>query len=90
MPVDLRLSYAYNVPRLEGILDGKPKFIVVSLTSVDGSPGRILTYPDGSIVIQKWDGRTWVTDKHRVAVPAIKETVEDETLADFSLTGQLG
>jgi hypothetical protein len=69
---------------------GNPGFIVVSLTSVDGSVGRILSYPDGSVVVQKWDGRTWVTDKQRVAVPANNETVGEETLADFSLTGQPG
>lgn len=60
-----------------------PKLIFVSPTSVDGSPGRIVTYPDGSVVIQKWQGGKWVTDKKRVAGRAQVEPVGDETLTDL-------
>lgn len=41
--------------------------VVVSPTTVNGKPGRIVTYPDGKIVVQQWTGSGWVTDKSRVA-----------------------
>jgi hypothetical protein len=44
----------------------EPKLILVSPTSVNGAPGRILTYPDGTIVVQVWNGSTWVSDKSRI------------------------
>jgi hypothetical protein len=61
------------------------KLILVSLTCVDGSPGRIVTYPDGSVIVQKWVGRKWVTDRKRVAGPTKAEPVGDETLTGFQV-----
>jgi hypothetical protein len=40
--------------------------VVVSPTTVNGKPGRIVTYPDGKIVVQRWTGSGWETDKSRV------------------------
>jgi hypothetical protein len=66
-------------------VEGGLKLILVSPTCVDGSPGRIVTYPDGSVIVQKWVGQKWVTDKKRVARPAKAESVGDETLTDFQV-----
>lgn len=44
----------------------EPKLILVSPTSVNGAAGRILTYPDGAIVVQVWNGSAWVSDKSRI------------------------
>jgi hypothetical protein len=64
-------------------MERRPKLIFVSPTSVDGSPGRIVTYPDGSAVIQKWQDGEWVADKKRVASPSKPEPVGEETLTDL-------
>lgn len=60
--------------------------IAVSLASVDGTFGRFLTYPDGSTVVQKWNGRSWATDKSRVVVRGKVEPIGEKTLHHFHIS----
>lgn len=57
------------------------KLILVSPTSLDGAPGRILTYPDGTIVVQVWNGSKWVSDKSRVVAANKAEPEKPKTPA---------
>jgi hypothetical protein len=67
-------------------MDGARKLILVSPTRVDGAPGRVVTYPDGSVMVQKWVKGRWVTDQNRVVAQPKPEPAGDETLADFTVS----
>jgi hypothetical protein len=67
-------------------MDGARKLIFVSPTRVDGAPGRVVTFPDGSIMVQKWVNRRWVTDQNRVVAQSKPEPADDETLANFTVS----
>jgi hypothetical protein len=59
--------------------------ILVSPTRVDGLPGRILTYPDGSVRVQKWVNRRWVTDENRIVGQPQPKPAADDTLANYTV-----
>lgn len=44
----------------------EPNLVIVSPTSVDGKPARIVTYPDGKVIVQLWTKSGWETDTSRV------------------------
>lgn len=62
------------------------RLITVSPTCIDGVLGRIVTYPDGSMMIQKWVNRTWVTDEKRIVGQGQPQPAPDDTLANYTVS----
>jgi len=66
-------------------MKGAQSLITVSPTCIDGVFGRIITYPDGSMTVQKWINRRWVTDQNRIVGQAHPKPATDDTLANYTV-----
>ncbi len=59
--------------------------ILVAPTHVEGTLGRIVEFPDGSVVTQIWEAGKWVTDRSKVISVLKGRRAGKKTMTNFQI-----